>query len=87
MADSAQKIRTIQGKVISDKMDKTVTVLIERQVKHPLYGKFMRRSTKLHVHDEANVCKEGDIVNITSCRPMSKTKTWNLVEVVEKANG
>jgi small subunit ribosomal protein S17 len=86
MADSAQKIRTIQGKVISDKMDKTVTVLIERQVKHPLYGKFMRRSTKLHVH-EANVCKEGDIVNITSCRPMSKTKTWNLVEVVDKANG
>lgn len=87
MAESAQKIRTIQGKVISDKMDKTVTVMIERQVKHPLYGKFMRRSTKLHVHDENNVCKEGDIVNITSCRPMSKTKTWKLVDVVEKANG
>jgi len=87
MTESAQKIRTIQGKVISDKMDKTITVLVERQVKHPLYGKFMRRSTKLHAHDEANVCREGDTVNITSCRPMSKTKTWSLVEVINKANG
>ena len=87
MNESAQKIRTIQGKVISDKMDKTITVLVERQVKHPLYGKFMRRSTKLHAHDEANECREGDTVNITSCRPMSKTKTWSLVEVVVRANG
>lgn len=87
MNESAQKIRTIQGKVISDKMDKTITVLVERQVKHPLYGKFMKRSTKLHAHDEANECREGDIVNITSCRPMSKTKTWSLVEVVDRANG
>ena len=87
MNESAQKIRTIQGKVISDKMDKTITVLVERQVKHPLYGKFMRRSTKLHAHDESNQCREGDTVNITSCRPLSKTKTWNLVEVVDRANG
>ncbi|RLA03498.1 MAG: 30S ribosomal protein S17 [Gammaproteobacteria bacterium] len=87
MNESAQKIRTIQGKVVSDKMDKTITVLVERQVKHPLYGKFMRRSTKLHAHDESNECREGDTVNITSCRPMSKTKTWSLVEVVVRANG
>jgi len=87
MNESAQKIRTIQGKVISDKMDKTITVLVERQVKHPLYGKFMRRSTKLHAHDESNECRIGDTVNITSCRPMSKTKTWSLVEVVTRANG
>ncbi len=87
MNESAQKIRTIQGKVISDKMDKTITVLVERQVKHPLYGKFMRRSTKLHAHDESNECCIGDTVNITSCRPLSKTKTWSLVEVVTRANG
>lgn len=87
MTESVQQIRTIQGKVISDKMDKTITVLVERQVKHPLYGKFMRRSTKLHAHDESNECREGDIVNITSCRPMSKTKTWSLVEVIDRANG
>jgi small subunit ribosomal protein S17 len=86
MSESAQKIRTIQGKVISDKMDKTITVLVERQVKHPLYGKFMKRSTKLHAHDESNECREGDTVNITSCRPMSKTKTWSFVEVVDRAN-
>jgi small subunit ribosomal protein S17 len=87
MNESAQQIRTIQGKVISDKMDKTITVLVERQVKHPLYGKFMRRSTKLHAHDESNECHEGDTVNIRSCRPLSKTKTWKLVEVVVRANG
>jgi small subunit ribosomal protein S17 len=85
MTESAQKIRTIQGKVVSNKTDKTITVLVERQVKHPLYGKFMRRSTKLHAHDEGNICNEGDIVTITSSRPISKTKTWRLVDVVEKA--
>ncbi|MEL0035164.1 MAG: 30S ribosomal protein S17 [Gammaproteobacteria bacterium] len=85
MTESAQ-IRTIQGKVVSNKTDKTITVLVERQVKHPLYGKFMRRSTKLHAHDEQNVCNEGDIVTITSSRPISKTKTWRLVDVVSKAN-
>ncbi len=87
MNESATKTRTIQGKVISNKMDKTITVMVERQVKHPLYGKFMRRSTKLHAHDENNECRIGDTVNITSCRPMSKTKTWSLVEVVTRANG
>ena len=85
MTESA-KIRTIQGKVVSNKTDKTITVLVERQVKHPLYGKFMRRSTKLHAHDEQNVCNEGDIITITSSRPISKTKTWRLVDVVSKAN-
>jgi len=87
MNESATQTRTIKGKVISDKMDKTITVMVERQVKHPLYGKFMRRSTKIHAHDENNECCIGDIVNITSCRPLSKTKTWSLVEVVTRANG
>ena len=81
------KQKTRVGYVISDKMDKTITVLVERQVKHPLYGKFMKRSTKLHAHDESNEGREGDTVNITSCRPMSKTKTWSLVEVIDRANG
>jgi len=85
MTESAQKIRTIQGKVVSNKADKTITILVERQVKHPLYGKFMRRSTKLHAHDENNVCNEGDIVTITASRPISKRKTWRLVDVIDKA--
>ena len=85
MTESAQKIRTIQGKVVSNKADKTITVLVERQIKHPIYGKFMRRSTKLHAHDENNVCNEGDIVTITASRPISKRKTWRLVDVVDKA--
>jgi small subunit ribosomal protein S17 len=70
---------------VSDKMDKTITVMIERTVKHPIYGKFIKRSTKLHAHDEANVCKEGDLVSVTECRPLSKSKTWMLVDVLEKA--
>ncbi len=80
-----QKIRTVQGRVTSNKMDKTITVMVERTVKHPIYGKFIKRSTKLHAHDEANMCNEGDVVNITECRPLSKSKTWMLVEVVTKA--
>lgn len=79
------KIRTVQGRVISDKMDKSFTVAIERMVKHPLYGKFIRRTTKLHVHDEANEANVGDLVEIRECRPISKTKSWTLVRVVEKA--
>jgi len=75
------KIRTLQGKVISDKMDKTITVLLERQVKHPLYKKYIKRSTKLHVHDENNDCAIGDLVAIRECRPMSKSKSWTLVEI------
>ena len=80
------KSKTVQGVVLSDKMNKTATVMIERKVKHPLYGKYIKRSTKLHVHDEKNECAIGDTVSITECRPMSKTKSWALVEVVNKAN-
>jgi small subunit ribosomal protein S17 len=80
-----KKQRTVNGVVLSDKMDKTITVMIERKVKHPLYGKYIKRSTKLHVHDENNECGIGDTVMITECRPMSKTKSWALVEVVNKA--
>ena len=79
-----KKIRTLQGKVISDKMDKSVTVLLERQVKHPLYKKYIRHSTKLHVHDEKNECSIGDMIAIRECRPISKTKSWTLVEVIER---
>lgn len=80
-----KKQRTVNGVVLSDKMDKTVTVMIERKVKHPLYGKYIKRSTKLHVHDENNECGVGDTVSIAECRPMSKTKSWSLVEVINKA--
>ncbi|WP_371193544.1 30S ribosomal protein S17 [Glaciecola sp. SC05] len=80
-----QKIRTVQGRVSSNKMDKTITVVVERFVKHPIYGKFIKRSTKMHAHDEANVCNEGDLVTISECRPLSKNKNWTLVDVVEKA--
>ena len=75
--------RTLTGKVVSNKMDKSITVLIERRVKHPVYGKYITRSTKLHAHDESNVCKEGDIVTIAECRPIAKTKAWAVVEIVE----
>ena len=77
--------RTLTGKVVSNKMDKSITVLIERRVKHPVYGKYITRSTKLNAHDENNVCKEGDVVTIAECRPISKTKAWAVVEVVETA--
>ena len=82
---SETNTRTLQGKVISNKMDKSITVAIERSVKHPIYGKFIKRTTKLHVHDETNQCKEGDVVTIRECRPLSKTKSWTLVAVVESA--
>ena len=78
--------RTLIGRVISDKMDKSATVLVERRVQHPLYGKFIRRSTKLHVHDEGNECREGDKVTIEQCRPISKTKSWRLVKILERAS-
>lgn len=70
--------RTATGKVVSDKMDKTITVLIERKVKHPIYGKYMIRSSKLHAHDENNECKAGDVVTISETKPYSKSKTWKL---------
>ncbi|MFS1703199.1 30S ribosomal protein S17 [Aestuariibacter sp. GS-14] len=82
---SEQKIRTVQGRVVSNKMDKTITVAVERFVKHPIYGKFIKRTTKLHAHDESNVCNEGDTVTVRECAPISKSKTWVLVDVVEKA--
>jgi small subunit ribosomal protein S17 len=87
MTETVKIERSQIGRVVSDKMDKTVTVLIERKVKHPIYGKFVRRSTKLHVHDADNTCKAGDTVEIKECRPMSKSKSWTLVRVVERANG
>ncbi len=86
MGNEEKVLRTQTGSVISDRMDKTVTVLIERKVKHPLYGKFVKKSTKLHVHDENNECSMGDTVQIKECRPLSKTKSWTLVKVVEKAS-
>lgn len=84
MAEAQKTIRTLTGRVVSDKMDKTITVLIERRVKHPVYGKYLKRSTKLHAHDETNQCKIGDKVTISETRPLSKTKSWALVEVVER---
>lgn len=86
MVDTNSKLRTVTGRVVSNKMDKTVSVLVERLVKHPVYGKYIKRSTKFLVHDENNVCNEGDVVSITSCRPYSKLKTFKLVEVLESAN-
>ena len=85
MVDKENNVRTITGRVVSDKMDKTITVLVERRVKHELYGKYITRSTKLHAHDENNDCNEGDTVAIVESRPMSKTKTWKLQSIVEKA--
>jgi small subunit ribosomal protein S17 len=76
----------VTGKVVSNKMDKSATVMIERKVKHPVYGKYIRRSTKLHVHDAENACQEGDTVVIEQCRPISKTKSWRLVEVVGRGD-
>lgn len=84
MADE-KRIRTLQGRVISDKMDKSITVAVERRVKHAVYGKYITRTTKLHAHDEENQCKEGDLVIVRETRPQSKTKSWALVEVVERA--
>lgn len=86
MSENTTKIRTVTGRVVSNKMDKTVAVLVERLVKHPVYGKYVKRSTKFLVHDELNVCQEGDIVSISSCRPISKNKTFKLVEVLEASN-
>jgi small subunit ribosomal protein S17 len=78
-------LRTVEGRVVSNKMNKTVTVLVERQVKHALYGKYLRRSTKLHAHDETNACNEGDLVRVAECRPLSKTKNWQVIEVITRA--
>ena len=80
-----KNLRTVTGKVVSDKMDQTISVAIARVVKHPLYGKYLRRTTKILVHDEENTCKPGDLVTIAECRPYSKRKSWRLVEVLKRA--
>ncbi|HAN28493.1 MAG TPA: 30S ribosomal protein S17 [Haliea salexigens] len=85
MSGAEKRIRTATGKVVSNKMDKTITVLIERRVKHPVYGKYITRSSKIHAHDEDNVCSIGDTVKVTESRPISKSKTWKLLEVVVNA--
>jgi small subunit ribosomal protein S17 len=82
MSNSESNARTIVGKVVSDKMDKTIVVMIERTVKHPKYGKIMKRRTKLHAHDENQVCQIGNTVKIRESRPLSKTKSWVLIEVI-----
>lgn len=83
--DKGKSARSLTGRVVSDKMDKTVTVLVERRVKHPLYGKVIRLSKKYHAHDENNEYREGDLVVIEECRPISKTKAWRVTKLVERA--
>jgi len=82
---SEQLARTVTGQVVSDKADKSITVLLERKVKHPIYGKYVKRSTKIHAHDEKNECGIGDTVTVEECRPLSKTKAWRLVSIDERA--
>ena len=85
MSTAEKLTRSQVGRVVSNKMDKTVTVLLERQIKHALYGKYIKRSTKVHAHDEANDCGEGDLVKIIDGRPLSKSKSWRVVEILERA--
>lgn len=85
MSGKEQTLRTISGVVTSNKGNKTITVNVTRQVKHPLYGKVIKRSTKYSAHDEANECAEGDVVSLVACRPISKSKTWKLHEIIEKS--
>jgi small subunit ribosomal protein S17 len=84
MSEQQSTNRTLQGRVISNKMQKSITVLVERQVQHPVYGKYIRRSTKVHAHDENNECQMGDVVVVEQCRPLSKTKSWRLLRVVSR---
>ncbi|RLA36346.1 MAG: 30S ribosomal protein S17 [Gammaproteobacteria bacterium] len=85
MSETSSNPRVLTGRVVSDKMNQTVTVLVERRVRHPLYGKIIRRSTKVHAHDEENSCRIGDTVRVQECRPISKSKSWRLVEILERA--
>ncbi|MRH78552.1 30S ribosomal protein S17 [Spiribacter sp. C176] len=85
MSESTSVKRTVNGRVVSNRMEQTITVAVERRVRHPLYGKFMRRTTKVHAHDAENACQIGDWVVVEECRPISKSKCWNLVEIVERA--
>lgn len=86
MSEERKKQRSVVGRVLSDKMDKTVSVAIERLVKHPVYGKYIRRTTKVLAHDAANECRPGDRVAISECRPIAKNKSWTLVSIVERAS-
>ena len=85
MSGAEKRTRMVTGKVVSNKMDKTITVMIERRVKHPVYGKYITRSSKVHAHDEKNECGMGDTVVVAETRPISKSKCWKLMEVVESA--
>jgi len=85
MSVAEKRTRVVTGKVVSDKMDKTITVLIERRERHPVYGKYITRSSKIHAHDENNQCGIGDTVTVAESRPISRSKTWRLLEVVERA--
>ena len=85
MSGTEKRTRLATGKVVSNKMDKTITVLIERKVQHPVYGKIVRRSSKVHAHDENNESRTGDTVTVVECRPFSKTKSWMLQSIVERA--
>ncbi|MBS3786244.1 MAG: 30S ribosomal protein S17 [Gammaproteobacteria bacterium] len=85
MSESTSVKRTVNGRVVSNRMEQTITVAVERRVRHPLYGKFMRRTTKVHAHDAENACQIGDWVVVEECRPISKSKCWKLVEIVERA--
>jgi small subunit ribosomal protein S17 len=85
MSEESKVKRTLVGRVVSDKMDKTVSVAIERKIKHPVYGKYIRRTSKVLAHDANNECKPGDRVAISECRPISKNKSWAVVSVVERA--
>ncbi len=85
MTEKTKSARSISGRVVSSSMDKTITVAIERKIRHPLYQKYIKRRTKLHAHDEKNECNKGDLVLIEECRPPSKTKSWRLIKVMEKS--
>jgi small subunit ribosomal protein S17 len=87
MTEETVSRRTVVGRVVSDKMEKSISVLVETREQHPIYKKYLRRSTKFHAHDAANECQIGDLVRIEECRPISKTKTWRLVEVIERVSG
>lgn len=85
MSEQTKTARSATGRVISNKMNKTITVQVDRRIRHPRYGKIVTRRTKMHAHDESNECKQGDLVQIEECRPLSKTKAWRLVKVLERA--
>ncbi|ANX04768.1 30S ribosomal protein S17 [Immundisolibacter cernigliae] len=87
MTEETVSGRTVVGRVVSDKMEKSISVLVETREQHPIYKKYLRRSTKFHAHDAGNECRIGDLVRIEECRPLSKTKTWRLVEVIERVGG